>query len=74
MKKRLLPAVMGLFVVMLGVVVATSIKAQAARGCFRNVYCQDVWNPVLCPDGQIYSNSCYAYRACQTNCVPAGDR
>ena len=34
-------------------------------------YCLDVWDPVICPNGQIYSNHCYAARACQTGCVPA---
>jgi hypothetical protein len=36
------------------------------------VYCLDVYKPVICPNGQVYSNSCYAYRACQTNCRPYG--
>lgn len=33
-------------------------------------YCLDVWNPVICSDGRIYSNSCYAARACATGCTP----
>jgi hypothetical protein len=31
-----------------------------------------VWRPVICPNGQVYSNDSYAARACQTNCVPYG--
>jgi len=31
--------------------------------------CLDVWRPVICPNGQIYSNACYAAKACQKNCV-----
>jgi hypothetical protein len=47
---------------------------QAASGCPRkDVYCLDVWNPVICSNGVVYSNSCYAYRACATGCVPYGD-
>ncbi len=40
------------------------------RPCFRNVECLDVWAPVICSDGRVYSNDCYAYRACATGCVP----
>ena len=47
--------------------------AVAASGCPRPVLCPDVWNPVICSDGHIFSNSCYAYRACATGCVPYGD-
>jgi hypothetical protein len=35
--------------------------------------CLDVWIPVICNDGVIYSNACYAMRACATGCVPYGD-
>jgi hypothetical protein len=41
-------------------------------GCGQGYECLDVWRPVLCPNGQVYSNSCYASKACQTNCVPYG--
>jgi len=41
-------------------------------GCPRNIECLDVWQPVICSNGVIYSNSCYAYRACATGCVPYG--
>ena len=43
-------------------------------GCPRPcVACADVWDPVICSDGQVYGNSCYAYVACATGCVPYGD-
>jgi hypothetical protein len=46
---------------------------EAAAGCPRkDVYCLDVWDPVICSNGVVYSNSCYAYRACATGCVPYG--
>lgn len=56
-------------------IVATATSALGAKvgggGCGpRN--CLDVWKPVICPNGQVYSNDCYAARACQTNCVPYG--
>ena len=37
------------------------------------IACLDVWDPVICSDGNVYSNSCYAYVACATGCVPYGD-
>ena len=42
-------------------------------GCPRNINCLDVWQPVICADGVVYSNSCYAYRACAPGpCVSYG--
>ena len=32
--------------------------------CPKNIYCLDVWDPVQCADGVVYSNQCYADRAC----------
>ncbi len=43
-------------------------------GCPRPcVACIDVWDPVICSNGQVYSNSCYAYVACATGCQPYGN-
>ena len=36
------------------------------------IMCLDVWDPVVCSDGKVYSNACYAKRACATGCIPAG--
>ena len=42
-------------------------------GCPRQgIYCLDVWQPVICSNGVVYSNSCYAYVACATGCQPYG--
>ncbi|MCC5822455.1 MAG: hypothetical protein LAT64_06950 [Phycisphaerales bacterium] len=43
------------------------------RDCLPGVFCLDVWMPVLCPDGNVYSNDCYAAKACQRNCIPYYD-
>jgi len=51
---------------------APSQAAAVAIGCGQGYECLDVWKPVICPNGQVYSNSCYAYRACATGCVPYG--
>ena len=37
------------------------------------ISCPDVWMPVICSNGVVYSNSCYAYVACATGCQPYGD-
>lgn len=54
-------------------------SASAARPgglgpCGQGIYCLDVWQPVTCPNGVTYSNSCYALKACQNPslCVPSG--
>jgi hypothetical protein len=42
-------------------------------GCPKDIQCADVWDPVQCADGVIYSNSCYATRACAPGpCVSVG--
>ncbi|MFO0831486.1 MAG: hypothetical protein U0637_06545 [Phycisphaerales bacterium] len=53
-------------------------SASAARPgggpCGQGIVCLDVWNPVTCPNGVTYSNSCYALKACQNPslCWPSG--
>ena len=41
-------------------------------GCPRDIMCPDYWDPVICDDGHIYSNDCYAYAACATGCESLG--
>ena len=48
-------------------------SAEAVRQCPRpGILCTDQYDPVICSNGQVYSNSCYAYVACATGCVPYG--
>ncbi len=63
-----------------GVVLAAASSSYALRlgggfsGCLPpGTFCLDVWIPVICEDGNIYSNDCYAARACQFDCVPLGE-
>lgn len=35
--------------------------------------CPDIYAPVICSNGKIYPNQCYADRAKAKNCVPYGD-
>jgi len=72
MKKKLIARVCGLALVAVsGGLLASAV--QAAGGGGGGINCPDVWNPVICPNGQVYSNGCYASRAGQSNCVPWGD-
>jgi hypothetical protein len=43
-----------------------------ASNCPRPILCADVYDPVRCSNGVVYSNDCYAYRACATGCVNIG--
>lgn len=80
MKRNRLVAVFGLVVcaALAGFIVSNAEAAKPGGGGGGGIgcgpkYCLDVWNPVICSNGQVYSNSCYAARACATGCVPYGD-
>jgi len=53
---------------------ATFAKGKPGAGQCpdRLIFCLDYWNPVICDNGVVYSNDCYARRACATGCVPYG--
>lgn len=61
--------VLSLVVAVCGVAVMAVQTASAVIP--RRCICLDVYRPVLCPNGIVYSNSCYASCAGQRNCVPA---
>lgn len=75
--KKMMPRILKLAVLSALALGALSISsptpAEAVAACPRNIQCLDVWDPVICSNGQIYSNACYAHRACATGCVPYGD-
>jgi hypothetical protein len=66
-KATLVAAVVG--VVGVGVQSALAKPPSSDPGC----NCLDVWMPVMCSDGNIYSNYCYASCAGASGCVPADD-
>jgi hypothetical protein len=47
--------------------------SHAVFGCPHHGFCPDVYSPVICSNGVVYSNSCYASLACATGCVPYAD-
>lgn len=60
----------GLAVSALGVPAGAQQQVQL---CDRfDILCPDVYSPVICSNGQIYGNGCYAYVNCAENCVPYG--
>lgn len=66
-------AMLGFCVVVLGVIgFAAKTEAAPPRGPCGPRNCLDVWNPVICSNGVVYSNACYASRACATGCTPWG--
>lgn len=52
---------------------ATSALAARPRPFPDPPACPDVYAPVLCADGNVYPNGCYASIAGQTSCVPYDD-
>ncbi|HYH47407.1 MAG TPA: hypothetical protein VEG34_17130 [Thermoanaerobaculia bacterium] len=51
-------------------VFAADATAPKVAKCPRpGINCPDVYDPVICSNGQVYGNSCYAYVACATGCV-----
>jgi hypothetical protein len=63
-------------VVLIGLVTAPEAIAKkpgSDDGCPRiGIVCPAVWDPVICDDGKVYSNDCYAYVACATGCESLG--
>lgn len=49
-----------------------SAPSKALAFCNHHGFCPDVYQPVICSNGGIYSNACYASLACATDCVPYG--
>ena len=75
--KKLVPfaKVALLVLVIAAIAVGTTAYAKKPSGpapCHPDIMCPDIWDPVICEDGKIYSNACYAYVWCQTDCEPIG--
>jgi hypothetical protein len=51
---------------------AISVPSKALGFCNHQGNCPEVYDPVICSNGVVYGNSCFAYLACATGCVPYG--
>lgn len=51
-----------------GALVLTSNPAEAGPAC----NCRDIYEPVICSNGQVYSNICFARCAGAHHCVSYG--
>jgi hypothetical protein len=74
-KRNIQIALIVLFVLVLVAGAATFAKGKpgGVKPCkYSMIYCLDVWDPVVCDDGRVYSNACYARRACATGCTSTG--
>ncbi len=60
-------------VVVIGTKVEAKGKPGGDDGCPRLIFCPLVYDPVICDDGNTYSNSCFAYAACATGCESTGE-
>jgi hypothetical protein len=57
-------------VVVVASVTASAVKAASGGGGYA---CPDIYAPVICSNGQIYPNACYASLAKAKNCHPWGN-
>lgn len=49
---------------------AFSAPSEAKPKCPKEgIFCPTYYDPVICSDGQVYSNACFANVACATGCV-----
>lgn len=67
---------LALIVVAGGMLTAAALAAGGGHGGGGGgggIECPDVWDPVICSNGVVYSNYCYASKAKATGCVPFGD-
>ncbi len=70
---KLVVPILLILVLALGVVWAGKGGPKRPPKCPNwDLVCPDVWDPVVCDDGNTYSNQCYADRACATGCEPTG--
>lgn len=54
------------------VAVASSVMVSAIEAAGPPL-CPDIYAPVICSNGKVYPNQCYADRAKAKNCHPYGD-
>jgi hypothetical protein len=54
-----------------GSALAFAVPSEAKPKCPKEgIFCPAYYDPVLCSNGQVYSNACFANVACATGCQP----
>lgn len=53
-----------------GSALAFAVPSEAKPKCPKEGVCPLIYDPVICSDGQIYSNQCFANLACAKGCEP----
>lgn len=51
---------------------AATSEAKPKKCPNEGIFCPTVYDPVICLDGKVYSNACFATAACAVGCVPYG--
>jgi hypothetical protein len=46
--------------------------SEAKPKCPTGILCPTYYDPVICSNGKVYSNQCFANADCATGCVPYG--
>lgn len=50
-----------------------AVPFGSGSGCPHAGFCPENYAPVICSNGVVYSNSCFASLDCATGCVSYGD-
>jgi hypothetical protein len=51
-----------------------AVQSEADPDCKKNhnPICPALYDPVICDNGHVYTNTCFAQADCATNCQPYG--
>lgn len=67
---KLIPKI-ALAVALSAAALSVPVKSEAKPKCpFEDIICTTQYDPVICLDGKVYSNSCFATASCAVGCVP----
>jgi hypothetical protein len=67
---RVIPGLALALALTVGALIAPANSEAADRCPFEDILCPAVYDPVICVNGKIYSNGCYALADCAVGCVP----
>ena len=72
-RARILPK-LALALVLSAGALTVAVQSDADPGCKKdnNPICPAIYSPVICDNGRVYTNSCFAQADCATNCQAYG--